>query len=100
MQWNSDTLLFNGIFGAFDSNALFCPERRFSFVFLHLSVLHHHPHWRAPNVMFMRICFEGMHEKSSADEVIMSNQGEGETMLTFSEANKLPDLLQIYTKLP
>ena len=72
----------------------------FSFAFLHLFALHYHPRWRAQNVMFMRICFEGMQEKSLADEVIMFNQGMGEAMLSFSEANKLPDLLQIYAKLP
>ena len=33
-------------------------------------------------------------EKSSPDEVIMSNQGERETMPSFSKANKLPELLQ------
>ena len=48
---------------------------------LHTSVLHYHH--RAPNAVFMRICFEGMLEKSSPDEVKISNQGEGETMLTF-----------------
>ena len=50
----------------------------------------------------MRVCFQGMFEKSSADEVIMSNQGEGGNNADFFRSKQIawptPDLLFASTK--